>query len=97
MRLQVTQKMSLRFSIAADKEPAIVGGWLLYRAFSISTTSVGNGTTLMDRLDSLASETGYPSLGRHAEYNKHLSATVVRAKAKMSEKVVRHEFQFVEN
>jgi len=41
----------------------------------------------MDRLDLLGSETGYLSLGRHAECGKRLSANVVGAKAKMSEKV----------
>jgi hypothetical protein len=51
----------------------------------------------MDRLDSLGSETGYLSLGRHAEWSKRLSTNMIGAKAKMSEKVVRHEFRFVEN
>jgi len=51
----------------------------------------------VDRLDSLGSETGYLSLGRHTEWSKYLSANVVGAKAKMSEKVVRDEFRFVEN
>ena len=45
MRLQLTQKMPLLFSIAADEEPAIVGGRLSYHASGISTTSVGHGTT----------------------------------------------------
>lgn len=51
----------------------------------------------MDRLDSLGSETGYLSLGRHAEWSERLSTDMVGAKAKMSEKMVRHEFRFVEN
>ena len=37
-------------------------------------------------------ETGYSTLGRHAGMEHDLSANVVRAKAKMSEKVVRHEY-----
>jgi len=44
-----------------------------------------------------ARETRYLSLGSHAEWSKRLSANVVGARAKMSEKVVRHEFRFVEN
>ena len=39
-------------------------------------------------------ETGYSTLGRHAGMEHDLSANVVRAKAKMSEKVVRHEFRY---
>jgi hypothetical protein len=34
----------------------------------------------MDRLDSLRWETGYLSLGRHAEWSKPLSADVLRGK-----------------
>jgi hypothetical protein len=72
--------MPLRFSIAADDEPAIVGGGSYTGASSILTTSVGNGTTLMDRLDSLGSETEYLILEAPAEWSKPLIADVLRGK-----------------